>query len=204
MEAKHLVTLALGTAAAALAIAWAVREVRLDSRAKRYPLMRGPLSAGLFVTALLPFAALVPTLYAIFTLELVPKGSPGMFVAMLAWVSAATIASILALITRRSRREALGWLTLLGDDSLRIERAGESLTVTLRPASVRIYFLIDGPQYAQFELRDGEVTAHLWGMLAMRDFKLVTEGYNVPAQGLMVGGSTRALCELLAPYVTRD
>lgn len=204
MNASQLLTLVVGLCAAAASVWWAVVEVRRDARARRFVLMCGPLSLGLFLTAFVPIVALIPVLYGIFSQELVPKGSPGLFAAMLAWVSVTTIASMIALITLRGRREALGWITLLTDDTLRVDAEGSALTLTLRPRSVRIYFLASSPQYALLSLRDGETEVRVWGMLPLRDFHLVTEGHLVAAQGLMVGGSLRPLCAWLTPYVAKD
>lgn len=204
MELRHIITQAAGASAAGLCVWWAVMEMRRDWSSKRIPLLPGPLSGRMLLVVLGALASLVPIFYAILVFELVPKGSPVSFAAMLAWLSAGFIGALLAAGSRQIRSGAAGWLTVLGDDTLRVAADEGAITLKLRAGSVRMYFIDGPPQYVQLRLSDGDQAAHLWGRIAIRDMKLVTQGQLVPAQGLMIGSSMRPLCNWLRPFVTTE
>jgi hypothetical protein len=209
MEAKHIITQVIGTVATVVLARWGWKEFRRDWRQHgRLPLVTGPFIGGWTVVAVVgAIALLVLAFVAILNLELVPKGNPGAFVAMLAWASLAFVFLILGLTTLAARRYAKGWITLLGDGSLRVDAGGVSATFKLAPGLATLRFIeVKGDQrfqYVQLDLDDGRQRAHVWGMVGIRDLKLVTKEYVAEAEGLMAATSMGPLCRQLAPYLTK-
>ncbi|HEX2657942.1 MAG TPA: hypothetical protein VHU40_06705 [Polyangia bacterium] len=206
METKHVITQGVGSTAALLVIAWGWREFRRDWREhQRVPLVTGPHMGGRTVLgAFAVIAALVPLLYAILKFELVPRQSVPLFVAMLAWTAGTFFFASLGLTVIVARRAAKGWLTLIGADTVRIDAEGASVTLRLGPGAARLSFVLTGggPQYVQLDLEgDAGTRAHVWGMLGLRDLKLVSPGHFVQPQGLMAATSLGPLCRRLAPYL---
>jgi hypothetical protein len=208
MEAKHVITQLIGTAVSVLLVRWGWKEFRRDWRVdRRLPLVTGPYLGGrTLLTVLGVFAALVPILIAIVKLELVPKGSSSLFVAMLAWTSVGFVFALLGLTSTQTRRSAKGWLSVVGEDSLRIEAEGGTATLKLVPGAARLSFIdgAAGSQYVQLDIDDGAARAHVWGMIGLRDSKLVGPARLAQAQGLMVATSMSPLCRWLAPYLARE
>ena len=207
MEPKHVITQVVGTAAAVLLVRWGWKEFRRDWHDhRRLPLVTGPYMGGrtLFV-ALGAIAALVPLVIAIVTFELVPKRNGEAFAGMLAWVSLAFVFVMLGATTRAASRSAKGWLTLVGDDAVRIDADGASATLKLRPGGATLRFIESGtgPQYVQLDLEDGSTRAHVWGMVGLRDMKLVSPERLAHAQGLMAATSMGPLVRRLAPYLAK-
>lgn len=197
---KYLVTQLVGSALATGAVAWAVLEHRRSR--SRVPLIV-PLDLRLVGAVLGWMLLLVPVFYAIFAFELIPKGSPLLFSAMLGWTSVGFVASLMALLARLQRRRALGWLTFVDEKTLRVETDGSDETVVLHPGSVRAYFT-EKPQWLQFEIDHGERTLHLVSMVPIRELDLATEGVVVEARGPAIGASARRFCGFVRPYVTKD
>jgi hypothetical protein len=191
-----------------LLVRWGWKEFRRDWRVdRRLPLVTGPTMGGRTLLALLgAFAALVPILIAIVKLELVPKGSSALFFAMLAWTSLGFVFALLGLTSSQARRSAKGWISVVGEDSLRIEAEGGTATLKLVPGAARLSHIDGGAgsQYVQLDVVDGAARAHVWGMIGLRDGKLVGPGRLAQARGLMVATSMSPLCRWLAPYLTRE
>jgi hypothetical protein len=207
VEPKHVITQVVGTTAAVLLVRWGWKEFRRDWHDhRRLALVTSPYMGGRTVlVALGAIAALVPVLIAIIKFELVPKQSPEAFVAMLAWVSLGFVFVMLGATTRAARQSAKGWITLVGGDAVRIDADGASATLKLRPGSVTLRFIESGtsPQYVQLDLDDGSARAHVWGMVGLRDLKLVSPGRLEHAQGLMAATSMSPLVRRLAPYLDK-
>lgn len=208
METKHVVTQVVGTTAALFVIAWGWREFRRDWREhQRFPLVTGPHMGGRTVLgALAVIATLLPVLLVILKFELVPRNSPALFVAMLAWTAGTFLFGSLGLTVIVARRAAKGWLTLIGADTVRIDAEGTIVMLRLRPGAARLSFILSagGPQYVQLDLDGDDGTrAHIWGMIGLRDMKLVSPGHFVQPQGLMSATSLSPLCRRLAPYLAR-
>jgi len=207
MEPRHVITQVVGTAAALVLGRWGWRELRRDwHERRRLPLVTGPFMGGRTVLATVGVvAALVPLMFAIMKLELIPRQSVALFIATLAWVAGAFVFALLGLTTMMARSAAKGWITVVGADTLRVEAAGESATLRLRPGAARLSFIISGgggPQYVQLDLEDEQgTTAHIWGMVGLRDLKLVSPGRLAQPQGLMSATSMGPLCRWLAPYL---
>lgn len=192
-------------ALAGVALGW--RESTRDAKENRYPLLAQAVSwqavlgaVGMMVLAGL---ALVPVLAS----GLIPRGDPTAFVMMLAWFCIATVSLMIAVIAWQVRRNALGWLTRVGDNQLRAEVDGRSVTITLRPKSVRLYYLANAlnyGQYVQIDLHDGDTVVHVWSMITLRDHDLVTEGVLVRPEGLLVASSAGPLFRWLRPFVIND
>lgn len=201
--ALHLV----GTLTALGCVAWAWRASVRDEKPHRFPLIGQAVSLGGVLSGLAILLIAVPVIYAVLVSGLIPRGDPVAFTLMLGWVCIATVSLMIVSIIRHTRRSALGWLTLLGDDRLLVEAAGRSIMVTLRPKSVRVYFVanaLNHGQYAQFDVHDGDVVVHFWGTLGLREMDLVTDGVLVRPEGLMVATASGPLCRWLRPYVTTD
>ncbi|HVV48293.1 MAG TPA: hypothetical protein VHG72_17895 [Polyangia bacterium] len=208
MGPKHVVTQVLGTVSALLLIRWGWREYRSDWKEHcRLPLVTGPYMGGR--TLLIVFgavAALVPILLAVVKFELVPRGSAAAFVAMLAWLSLGFVFLLFGALSRQTRRSAKGWITIAGEGLLRIDADGTTATLKLRPGAAALRF-VEGSgrvQYVQLDLDDGNAAAHVWGMVGLRDMKLVLQDGAVQARGLMVASSMSPLCRWLAPYLPVD
>jgi len=196
-----------GTLTALGCVAWAWRESVRDDRLHRFPLIAQAVSLGGVLSGLAMLLIAVPVIYAVLVSGLIPRGDPVAFTLMLGWFCVATVSVMIVSIVRHTRRTALGWLTLLGDDRLQAEAAGRSITVTLRPKSVRVYFIanaLNHGQYAQFDVHDGDVVVHFWGTIGIRHMDLVTDGVLVRPEGLMVASASGPLCQWLRPYVTTD
>jgi hypothetical protein len=207
MEPKHVITQVVGTAVAVLLVRWGWKEFRSDWHDhRRLPLVTGPYMGGrtVFVT-LAALAALVPILIGIFYFELVPKRNGAAFAAMLAWVSLGFVFVLLGATTRQARLSAKGWITLVGDGAVRIDADGASATLKLGPGSATLRFIDSGvgPQYVQLDLDDGTSRAHVWGMVGLRDLKLVSPERLAHAQGLMAATSMGPLVRRLAPYLAK-
>lgn len=195
----------LGTLVALAGVALAWREATRDASLRRFPLVAQAVSWRGLLVALGVMALGVLVLVPVLTSGLIPRGDPVAFTLMLAWFAVATVSFMIAAITWQIRRSALGWLTLVGDDQLRAEADGRAITLTLRPGSVRLYYLANAihyGQYVQIDLRDGDAAVHVWGALRLGDHNLVTEGVLVQPQGLLVASSTGPLCRWLRPFVT--
>jgi len=203
-----VITQLLGTATAVLVVRWGWREFRRDWRdERRLPLVTGPYLGGRTLLALVgSIVALVPILIGIVKLELVPKSSPAQIVAMFVWLSLGFVFAIFGVLSREARRAAKGWIHVVGDDAVRIETDGATATLRLRAGAARLRFLEDGPsgQHVQLDLEDGATRAHVWGMVGMRDTKLVTPRRPAQPEGLMVATSMSPLCRWLAPYLTKE
>lgn len=195
----------LGTLVALAGVSLAWRATTHDARRRRFPLVAQSLSWPGLLVALGVLALSVLVLVPVLTSGLIPRGDPVAFTLMLAWFAVATVSFMIAAITWQIRRSALGWLTLVGDDQLRAEADGRAITITLRPGSVRLYYLANAAhygQYVQMDLRDGDTAVHVWGTIGLGDHDLVTEGVLVRPEGLLVASSTRPLCRWLRPFVT--
>jgi len=205
MEPKHLITQLVGFTAMGLLVRWGVKQMRRDWRERRLPLVPGPYGGGTLLVVLGALVVPVPIFYAIFSWKLIPMGSPALFVATLGWFAIAFVFGLMGALAWRARRKASGWLTILGDETIRVEADGETATLRLRPGSARLR-CVEGtnPQFVQVDLHDGTHAAHFWGMLGAFDLKLVRARTQVPAQGLMVAVSMGRLCRWLAPFLTNE
>ena len=205
MEPKHLITQLVGVTAMALLVPWGFKQMRRDWRERRLPLVPGPYGGGTLLVVLGALVVPVPIFYAIFSWKLIPMGSPALFVATLGWFAIGFVFGLLGALSWRTRRKASGWLTILGDDTIRVEADDDTATLTLRPGSARLR-CVDGtnPQFVQVDLHDGTHAAHFWGMIGLFDLKLVRSRTQVPAQGLMVAVSMSQLCRWLAPFLTNE
>ena len=206
MEPKQIITQLVGTAAALLLIRWGWTEFRRDWKERRLPLVSGPYMGGRTVLISLgTIAALVPIFMAIMAFELVPKGSPLAFFAMLSWLSLGFVFVMMGVISLQARRAAKGWLTLVGDDTVRVEADGSTATLKLRPGAARLRFVAGGVrvQYVQLDLDDGTSRAHVWGMIGVRSLNLVLPEQLPRAEGLMLTSSMSPLCRWLAPYLQK-
>lgn len=207
VELKHVVTQIIGTGAAALLVRWGWREVHRDWREhRRLALVMGPYidwRSGASVVG--GIAVVVPLLLVVMKLELIPKGSPALFAAMLGWLSLAVVFFTLGIISVQARRYAKGWLTVVGDDTLLVEADGGTATVKLRPGAAIFRFIESGVglQYVQLEVEDGNVRVHLWGMLGLRQLPMVSAERLTQPRGLMVAGSLNPLNRWLSPYLRK-
>jgi hypothetical protein len=126
------------------------------------------------------------------------------FVAMLLWMCASFLGGIFAVMPQVVRRDARGWLWLEGS-TLQVEADGEVAALALTPGCVRLRFA-NAPApgaWMQLEVSDGARVVYVWGMLALPDIPLVTEGQPVPVRGLMLGGTTRHVLKWLKPFLTK-
>jgi hypothetical protein len=207
MEPKHIITQLVGAAATLPIVRWGWKEFRRDwAEERRLPLVTGPYLGGRTVLlALGAIAAVVPVIIAIIAFQLIPKDSPILFVAMLVWLSLDFVFGILALASIQSRRSAKGWIYVIGDDCLRIDAEGASVSLKLRRGTARLRSVHYGrnPQYVQLDLDDGVTRAHVWGMVGLRELKMVGPEPRARPQGLMVATSMSPLCRWLAPYIAR-
>ena len=205
MEPKQVITQIVGLTAMALLVPWGVKEARRDWRNRRLPLVPGPFGGGTLLIVLGAFALVAPVLFAIVTWKLIPMGTPAVFVATLGWVSIGFVFGLLGTLSWWMRRKASGWITLIGDDGIRVEANGDAATLTLRPRTANLRF-VEGsnPQYVQVDLNDGTHAAHVWGMVGIFDLKLVRSQARVPAQGLMVAASMGRLCRWLTPFLAGE
>ena len=92
------------------------------------------------------------------------------------------------------------------DGTLRLDAEGASAVLKLGLGGARLRFVDQaraGTQYVQLELDDGATRAHVWGMVALWDMKLVGREIAPRAQGLMVATSMSPLCRWLAPYLAK-
>ncbi|HWA72432.1 MAG TPA: hypothetical protein VG937_08865 [Polyangiaceae bacterium] len=202
MNLQQTVTLVVGLMVAALSVGWARAESKRDGPS-RYALISGPYGGGTLWVVLIAVAALVPLLYLLFAFELVPKGAPGLFTLTLGWICAAWVAAIFAGVAIQVRRNAVAWLTVVGDDQLCLEQQGTTTTVKLQAGGARLFFIAGGPQYVQFLVSDEAHKLTFWGQIGLRGFQDVTEGAPVQAQGLMLAGSAERLRKWLAPYIAK-
>jgi hypothetical protein len=207
VEPKHVITQLVGAATAVPIVRWGWKEFRRDwAEERRLPLVTGPYLGGRTVLlALGAVAAVVAIVMAIIELQLIPKDSPVLFVAMLVWLSLAFVFGLLGAASIQSRRSAKGWIYVVGDDSLRIDTDGASATLKLRPGTARLRSVHHGrnPQYVQLDLDDGVTRAQVWGMVGIRELKMVGPEARARPQGLMVATSMSPLCRWLAPYLTK-
>ena len=148
---------------------------------------------------------MVPIIIAIIEFQLIPKDSPVLFVAMSVWLSLDFVFGILAVGSIQSRRAAKGWIYVVGDDGLRIDTEGASASLKLRPGTARLRSVHHGrnPQYVQLDLDDGVTRAQVWGMVGLRELKMVGPEARARPQGLMVATSMSPLCRWLAPYLAK-
>jgi hypothetical protein len=201
MTASQSLTLLIGLALAVLAVRWAVLESRRDRQLSRFALISGPYGGGTFWVVIPAVVLSVAVMYLVFGFELVPKGSPWIFTLSLGWISVALIAAIFAGVAIQVRRNALGWVTLIGKDTLQLEAEGVTTVLTLRPGAVKLYPVHANPQFVQFVITDGEQVAAVWGMVSIRGLKDLTEDYAMKPHGLMLAGSAERLRVWLKPYI---
>jgi hypothetical protein len=201
MTASQALTLLIGLALATLAVCWAVLEIRRDRQLPRFALISGPYGGGTFWVVIPAVVLTVVVVYLVFRFELVPKGSPGIFTLTLGWISVALIAAIFAGVSIQVRRNALGWITLIGKDTLQIEADGVTNALTLRPGAVKLYPVHGNEQFVQFVITDGDHVAAVWGMVGIRGLKDLTEDYPMNPHGLMLAGSAERLRVWLKPYI---
>jgi hypothetical protein len=120
----------------------------------------------------------------------------------LSWVALGFTFLLLGATTALARRYAHGWITLVGDDALRIDADGASATLKLRPGVATLRAVENATQYVQLDIDDGTAQAHVWGMVGFRGLKYLAGGLT-PARGLMVATSMAPLCHRLAPYFVK-
>jgi hypothetical protein len=203
VELKHIVTQVVGAFVAAMLIAWAMRQARFDWEQKRIPLVRGSFSMRVLGVVLAALGVLALVLYAVIALHLLPRSNVLAFVGFFVWMGAILVAGMIGGISDQLRRGAEGWLTILGDNVMAIESAGERVELTLRESSVALRFVARAPEDVQFVLRDEDKVAHFWGAIPTRLFSLVTEGPPLNPRGLMVSSSMKPLLEWLTPFIAR-
>lgn len=199
---QQTLTLVVGLGLAAISVRWAAIEVRRDKALRRFALISGPYAGGTLVVVVVAVVLILAVTYAVFAYELVPKGSPLLFTLMLGWICVTSIAGIIAGVAIQVRRNAAGWLTLMGDDMLRLETEGTTETVKLAAGSARLFFIDE--RFVQFVVCDDAATLTVWGMISIRGLKDVTEGGRVEARGLMLAGSAEPLRKWLSPYIAKD
>lgn len=199
---QQTLTLVVGLVLAGAAVRWAAIEVRRDKALRRFALISGPYAGGTLVVVAAVVILLPAIFYVVLSNELVPKGSPFLFALMLGWISVASVAGIIAGVAIQVRRNAAGWLTLVGDDTLRVETEGTTATVKLAAGGARLFFIDE--RFVQFVICDDAATLTVWGMISIRGLKDVTEGGRVEARGLMLAGSAEPLRKWLSPYIAKD
>jgi hypothetical protein len=204
MNPLQIVTLVFGLALAVACVAWARAELKRDKASRRFALISGPYGGGTVWVVLPVVVLLAPLFYVLFAFELVPKGSPGLFALTFGWATVACIATIIAGITVQVRRNALGWITLVGDDTLEVEAEGKSATLRLQAGDVRLYFISPEGRYVQIVIDTDAARLKVWGMISLRGIKDVTEGGFVAAEGLMLAGAFEPLRKWLSPYIVRN
>jgi hypothetical protein len=197
----HIVVQIVGGAFAVASVVWAIAEHRRYG--DRVPLVK-PLDLRALGIGLGWMLLLVPILYVIFAFELIPKGSPVLFAAMLGWVSVASIAGLMAVLARLQGRFALGWLTFVDEQTLRLEADGLDETVVLRPGAVRAYLCESAQQSLRFDIAHGDRTLHLMVMVPITEFGLAKEGVMVEACGPTLGFANKRFCRLVRPFVTKE
>lgn len=204
MEPKHIVTQLVGAVVAAIVVVWAVRQARLDWAQRRIPLVRGSFSLRLLAVVLTALGTLAIAIYGVIALQLLPKRQVLALFGFFAWLTAIMIGGIMGAISVQLRRGAEGWLAILGVNVLAIEIAGQRTVLTLRDDSVALTFVARGPADVQFEFRDEDKTARLWGAVPLKVLTQVTEGPPQQPRGLMIGSSMKPLCEWLTPFIVRQ
>jgi len=208
VEPKHIVTQVVGTVAAVVLVRWGWNEFRSDWRdRRRLPLVTGPYMGGRTILLTLAcLAVLVPGFMAIGKFRLLPdENLAAWFVVMLAWASLCFVFGLMGLSTRQARRHAKGWITLIGDGTIRVDADGASAILKLGPGVATLRPINDGSgiPYVQLDIDDGQTRAHVWGMVGVRALKLVSKDALPRAQGLMVVTSMAPLCRELAPYLNK-
>lgn len=205
METKQIITQIAGSASALLLARWAWTEFRSDWRDhRRLALVTGPFLGGrTLLWALVVIVALVPLVVSMMKLELVPRSHGAAIVGMLLWLSLGSVSATIVALTRAARSAARGWLTIVGQDTVRVDADGSSVTLRLRPASARLRLIgpSAGQSYVQLDLDDGNSRVHVWGMIGLRDLKLLGGDLTDHREGLMAASSLGALCRWLAPYL---
>jgi hypothetical protein len=204
MNPLQIVTLVFGLAIAAASVAWARTELKRDKESRRFALISGPFGGGTFWVVIPAVLLLVPLLYVVFAFELVPKGSPALFAFTLGWLAVALIATIIAGVAVQVRRNALGWITLVGDDTLQVEADGKSATLRLQAGDVRLFFISPEGRYVQIVIETDAARLKVWGMISLKGIKDVTEGGFVAAEGLMLAGAFEPFRKWLSPYIVKD
>jgi hypothetical protein len=199
MEPKYLIAQGVGFAAAAASIAWAVAVHRVRARV--------PLIGGVdlrYLPAIVGWMALmVLSFVVVFGYELVPRDSPGLFAAMLGWITIGFIAGLFALIATLQRRFAVGWLTFVDDRTLRVEGNGSAETIVCSPGSVAA-FLTEREYFLEFQFQHEDGTLHLVVLVGLAGLGLAREGVVVRSEGPQVGISGRRFCRWVRPYVATE
>lgn len=203
MDLSQWLTLAGGVVLAAASVVWAVREHRTITRSNRYPLLDGPPLGGALVIggAVVSLTALV---IALVVLELLPP-HPALFALSLGWLAALFAGSVSALAAIQTRRHALGWVTLIGEDRLRVDTGERSMELHLRPGCVRLLRVPGSPTRetrpsVQFLLTDGEQKLVMWGQVGVLGLGQVSRGSPIRPLGPMLGTSAEPLRRWLAPF----
>src|SRR5262249_51356972 len=158
----------------------------------------GPYMGGrTILLALGSVAVMIPAFMAIGKFRLLPSENLAVwFIAMLVWASLAFVFGLLGASTRQARRHAKGWITVVGDGTLRVDADGATAMLKLRPGIATLRHINDGSgmPYVQLDLDDGQTRAHVWGAVGFRALKLVSKEAVPRAQGLMVATSMAPLC----------
>ncbi len=202
MTLSQTLTLSLGLALAAFAAGWAIVEVRRGSTAERLVLVAGPPGNRRAQAAFASVAVAVVLMIAVFALRLVPRGAPLVYAVTLVWITVACVASIIARNAIQIRRSALGSITLIGKDKLRIDAYESTSEFTLVPGSVRLYLVDGAPGAAQFVITEGSHIVTVWGTISPSGLKDVTQDTPLKPQGFMIAGSAEELRIWLAPFIT--
>ena len=98
--------------------------------------------------------------------------APFLFFMGFGFVAVVTIAEIVIGFFILVRRTAVGWLTLIGDDTLRIDAERTSLTLKLRADAAQICLVDWDPRlapFAQFVITDGALTATVCGSIDLTE-----------------------------------
>ncbi len=198
-----MLTMAFGIALTLACVVWAAREVKRETRVRRYALVSGPQAARPMRVVYAGVGLAMVVNGAVVLFELVPEGSFGWLALTIGWMSVTLTSFVIAASAVQRRKNALGWLTLTRENELRFDADGTSKTLRLQPGSVRVYPITGTSQFAQFVLHDGAETAAVWGMIGLPGMKEIAEAEPVMPDGLMIAGSAEQLRRWLAPFIDK-
>ena len=178
------------------------RMMSSDKKSNVLLLIESELTLKPLLAALACFAALIPILWLVFSMELIPRGSPGHFATFLIAMMIGFVATLLLVTTNVMKRTSLGSLTFIDEATLRVQVVDVVKELTV--SSVRIT-RTEGSQlatWAAYEVSDGQDTFHFFGQLPIPKWKNI-EGDVQPPQGMLIAGSSQKLFDWVQPFTRR-
>lgn len=194
----HVVTISF----AVVMLFFAVRLNASMARANVLRFVEAEVTLKPLLAPLACFALLLPALWFVLTSGVIPRDSPAHFAAVASSMATGFVALLVVVSLETTRRNALGTLTLVDAQRVRVELAGEVKELAVISARVSQSVATALSPYAQFELSDGQHTVRFVGMMALHDWREL-EGPPSPPKGPLISGSTTKLYEWAKPHVTR-